>query len=419
MNLKHFILALVALLAMPAALGARSSEFVKVGPDGQFHIGDSIYRFAGTNFWYGPILASEGPGGDRARLTRELDRMQEMGIDNLRILAGAEAPDSTRHHISPVLQTAPGVYNDDLLRGLDYFMAELEKRNMKAVIYLTNSWEWSGGYGSYLTWNGHGTPPDPTDDGYNEYVDHAAKFVLDPKARQMALDHAKFMVGRVNTVTGKPYSQSPAIMAWQVANEPRAFSKEGKEALAQWISDTAKAIKAIDPNHMVSTGSEGKYGCEIDLDLWTRIHAAPEIDYAIIHLWPTNWGWAKRDSCEYMVDRAIDRSGKYIDEHIAAMKPYGKPLVIEEFGYPRNGLKFAVGTPIEARDKYYTYIFNRYRNDSRIGGINFWGWNGEARPVAETWTPGAPFCCDPAHEPQGFYGVFDNDLSTIRIIRGK
>ena len=42
---------------------------------------------------------------------------------------------------------------------------------------------------------------------------------------------------------------------------------------------------------MISTGSEGKYGCESDMALVELIHSYPEIDYVNIHIWPTNWGW--------------------------------------------------------------------------------------------------------------------------------
>lgn len=393
-------------------------KMIRIGEDAQFHIGTSTepYRFVGTNFWYGPILASDSPGGDYTRLTRELDILRSLGITNLRILAGAEGPAGLPHHISPVLQISPGVYNESLLVGLDRFMAELERRDMRAVIYLTNAWEWSGGYGSYLQWTGHGQAPVPGIDGYREYVDHVAQFVLSDSARQMAVDHARFMAGRTNTVTGRPYSESPAIMAWQVCNEPRAFSNEGKEALLNWIRDMACAIKEVDPNHMVSTGSEGKYGCETDLDLWTRIHSLPEIDYAIIHLWPTNWGWASRDSVEAHVDRACRMSDEYINEHLDAIASAGKPLVIEEFGYPRNGFRFSPEVPVTARDRYYSHIIDRFHTDRRIAGLNFWGWNGSGRPSAEMWQPGADFLCDPAHEPQGMYGVFDTDTTTIEIL---
>ena len=55
-------------------------------------------------------------------------------------------------HIEPTLRTAPGVYNDTILAGLDFLISEMEKRDMKAVVYLNNAWEWSGGYGQYLEW---------------------------------------------------------------------------------------------------------------------------------------------------------------------------------------------------------------------------------------------------------------------------
>ena len=426
--MKQFpVMAAAAIVAAAAVAGCggktsapeqQTPQFVTVGDDGQFYRGDSVYRFRGTNFWYGPILASDGPGGDYDRLVAELDSLKAMGITNLRVLAGAEGPDSTLHHISPVLQPEPGVYNEDLLKGLDRFIAELEKRDMTAVIYLTNAWEWSGGYGSYLQWTGHGPCPDPAD-GYNEYVDHVAQFVLDTAATNLYLNHVRNMVGRTNSVTGKPYSQSPAIMAWQVANEPRAFSEEGKNALAHWIRRTAREIKAIDTNHLVSTGSEGSVGCQLDLDLWKRIHMFPEIDYAIIHLWPTNWGWARRDSSDADLKYAIQYSGEYITEHLEAIKPHRKPLVIEEFGYPRAGFSFDINAAVDSRDEYYRYIIERFEKEPGIGGFNFWGWNGFGRPQHQTWQPGDPFLCDPAHEPQGMYGVFSCDSSTIAILRGK
>lgn len=414
-------LSAIAAGALTALSVSAATPFVHVDSLGNFTDGDSAYRFIGTNFWYGPILASDGEGGNRQRLSRELDSLQSLGINNLRILAGAEGPAGLPHHIAPALQISPGEYNDTLLTGLDRFMAELERRDMKAVIYLTNAWEWSGGYGSYLQWTGHGKAPVPGIDGYKQYVDHVSRFVLDEKARKMAVDHARFMAGRVNSVTGRPYSESPAIMSWQVCNEPRAFSKAGKEALAGWIRDMAVAIKSADPNHMVSTGSEGMYGCEIDLDLWTRIHGMEEIDYAIIHLWPTNWGWASRDSVEAHVPRACDLSDEYIDAHLKALADAGirKPLVIEEFGYPRDGFRFDPESPTTARDKYYAHILDRFRSEPRIAGINFWGWNGEGRPAdrnSNIWQPGDDFLCDPAHEPQGMYGIFNTD-STVGLFR--
>ena len=106
--------------------------FVK---DGNFYIGDKPYSYVGTNFWYGAILGSQGEGGDRERLIRELDFMKENGINNLRILVGGDGANGIPSRIQPTLQKEPGVYNDEILDGLDFLLKEMAKRQMYAVQY--------------------------------------------------------------------------------------------------------------------------------------------------------------------------------------------------------------------------------------------------------------------------------------------
>ena len=65
------------------------SPFIQV-KNGQFIRNGQPYYYIGTNFWYGAILASEGTGGNRERLHQELDSLKAIGIDNLRILVGAD-----------------------------------------------------------------------------------------------------------------------------------------------------------------------------------------------------------------------------------------------------------------------------------------------------------------------------------------
>lgn len=410
-----FCVVAAAVLLLASCARQSAPEFVTV-ENGCFMLGGKPYKYIGTNLWYAPILASEGVGGDRERLEAELDSLQALGINNLRILAGADGAHGVRTHIEPTLQVRPGVYNDTLLRGLDYLLYRLEQRDMKAVIYLTNSWEWSGGFSTYLEWTGHGTAPLPTEVDWSTFCDYVCNFVMDDSAKQMYYNHVRAIVGRTNSVTGKPYAESPAIMAWQVANEPRAFSSEGKDSLAAWIGHTAKLIKSIDGNHLVSTGSEGKYGCEVDIDLWARIHTMPCIDYAIIHVWPHTWQWVARDSVASGVGNACSATYDYIAEHYALIKDSGRPLVLEEFGYPRDDRSLTPGSPTVGRDAYYEYIFDLMRDSDMLAGCNFWGWGGMARPVHENWQPGDSFTCDPAHEPQGSYSVFDCDTTTLQVI---
>lgn len=375
------------------------------------------YKFIGANFWYGPILASEGRGGDRGRLCRELDRMQRLGINNLRILVGADGEEGTPDKISPVLQRAPGRYNDTLLAGLDYLLREMGRRGMLAVLYLNNAWEWSGGYGYYLERAGAGKSVLPNRDGYDNYVSYAALFATNTEAHRLFFDHVSYLLGRTNRYTGRAYRDDPTIMSWQICNEPRAFSLAALPAFEDWLRRTAALIRRLAPHQLISVGSEGAYGCENDMDSYERIGSDPNIDYLNIHVWPANWGWARRDSLTDHLARACLLSRRYIERHLPVCRRLGKPLVMEEFGYLRDGYRFAPGSPVTARNAYYRYMFALMDSIPELAGINFWAWGGEGRPSHERWQPGDAYVGDPAQEPQGLYSVFDSDRQTLKIIR--
>ena len=398
-----------------------STDFITADNSG-FTKNGKQYTYIGTNMWYASILGSTGEGGDRERLCKELDRLKEIGVTNLRILSGPDAGSALANPAKPYLQTAPGVLNDTILQGLDFMIAELEKRDMNAVIYLNNAWDWSGGFGFYLKECGYGNSPNTNvDGGYNRYVDYCADFARDKKALGLYYDYIKQIITRKNSITGRYYKDEPAIMAWQLCNEPRPFSQDNKEAFAKWIGKAAAIIKHHDPNHLVSTGSEGYIGCEVDMQLCERIHADKNIDYITIHIWPVNWGWAPRSNPDSGIENACAESGNYINEHIALAKRLGKPLVIEEFGYSRKENKPGTDIPTDSRDTFYRYIFEQVAKSVNEGsplvGCNFWGWGGSGRPRDLVWQAGDDYLCDPPHEPQGWYSVFDNDTTTINVIK--
>lgn len=376
------------------------------------------YNYIGTNMWYASILGSTGEGGDRERLCKELDILKSIGVTNLRILAGPDAGSALANPAKPYLQQAPGVLNDTLLAGLDYTIAELDKRNMHAVIYLNNAWDWSGGYGFYLKECGYGDSPNANvEGGYSRYVDYCAQFSRCEEAQQLYYNFIKQIVSRKNSITGRYYKDEPAIMSWQLCNEPRPFARDNKEQFAEWIAKAAALIKSIDGNHLVSTGSEGIIGCEGDEELCERMHADKNVDYLTIHIWPANWGWAPRHAPDSGINNACKKSIEYIEKHIAMARKINKPLVIEEFGYPRKDNVSGVGVPTDSRDRFYRCIFEQVADNKDIAGCNFWGWAGSGRPHDAVWCPGDDYLCDPPHEPQGWYSVFDCDTTTIEIIK--
>ena len=403
---------------------AEQPSFVHV-KDGKFVCEDYPSHFVGTNFWYGAILGSEGVGGNRGRLEAELDTLKALGMTNLRVLVGGDGPDGVPTRVTPTLQKEPGVYNDTIFRGLDYLLAEMAERNMKAVLYINNSWEWSGGYGMYLEWAGAGKSLIPAEVGYGPFMESVSHFVTNEKAKELFYNHVRHVVSRTNTVTGRPYKDDPTIFSWQIGNEPRCFRSDslGQSAFVDFMWTTASLIKSIDPNHMVSSGSEGRHGCETSLELFEKIHSCPDIDYMNIHIWPYNWSWVRENTLKTNLPVAIENTDKYIDEHVAVAARYGKPVVLEEFGFPRDDFQFAKGTHTTARDEYYRHVFGRIVESAKEGGLfaglNFWGWGGLASQ-SETnlyWKLGDDYCGDPGQEQQGLNSVYACDESTITVIR--
>ena len=425
-NMKKQFLLLTVLLFLLGACAPKPAEhsFIKVNADGQFVRDGKPYYFVGANFWYGAILGSEGEGGNRERLHKELDFLKSIGINNLRVLVGADGENGIKTRVKPSLQVAPGVYNDTILAGLDYFMNELRERDMTAVLYLNNSWEWSGGYSVYLQWSGHGDAVVPAVDGWPAYMEYVKQFPQSDSAKALFANHVNYIVSRTNRYNQIKYVDDPTIMSWQIGNEPRAFSDENKEPFARWMADVAAQIKSLDPNHMVSSGSEGSWGCEMDMNLFEKIHADPNINYLNIHIWPYNWSWVKADSLTELLPRAKENTKKYIDDHMVIARKYSKPIVLEEFGFPRDGFSFSKEAPTTARDEYYRYVFDLIRQDRESGGLfagcNFWAWGGFAgqNPDHVFWEKGDDYTGDPAQEQQGLNSVFATD-STIEIIKAE
>ncbi|HYQ15556.1 MAG TPA: beta-mannosidase [Polyangiaceae bacterium] len=388
-------------------------------------LGAEPYRFVGANIWYGAYLGADAAYGDRARLGRELDRLQALGVSNLRILASAEES-PLKSSIKPGFRTKSG-WNDALLGGLDYCLAELGKRGLKAVLYLTNFWEWSGGMGAYL-WYATGSYMDNGDPAHPwpEFPDHNADFYGSPAAIAMFHEHVRRVVARTNSVTGVAYRDDPTIMAWQLCNEPRPAGSEAKIAASlpayyEWISRTARLIRSLDGNHLVSLGQEGTVAAEGREDVVTDAHA--EIDYVTAHIWPLNWGWVDGKDLSGTWATGAAKVADYLKVHERLATSLGKPLILEEFGFPRDGELYDPSASTSFRERYYAMIYGAVEasvaSDGPICGSNFWAWNGEARAehADHRFKDGDHrYMGDPPHEPQGWYGNFDSDQAIAALI---
>lgn len=123
----------------------------------------------------------------------------------------------------------------DGLQRLDYVVASAEKRGVKLIINFVNNWSDYGGMAAYVSAYGG------TQTGWytNEEIQAA---------------YRKYVAAVVSR-----YVDSPAVFAWELANEPRCQGCD-PSVIYNWVKSTSEYIKSLDSKHMVCIG-DGQCNC--------------------------------------------------------------------------------------------------------------------------------------------------------------
>jgi mannan endo-1,4-beta-mannosidase len=331
--------------------------------------------FAGANNYYQMLHRSSGRAADADEV---LDKMAARSLTLLRTWAFQDmcefAPSCLLAAPARALsdgQRPVDFISEDTLRGLDATLAAADARSIRVILTFVNNWADYGGIDRWTLWR-FGSP------------NHDA-FYTDPIIRAWFKELIALLIGRVNTVNGRTYRDDPAIFAWELANEPRA-SASSAAALDAWIAEMSTHVKSLDPNHLVTTGTEDFYGPAYsarNTDSWMAAcgtdfilnHRHPAIDFATCHVWPENWGWNPIGNRRSALDRALN----YVNRRVRdAAETLAKPLLIEEFGLPRdNKGKGVNGGPTQVRDQFYAEVFYDFAQRSvaahgPCGGTLFW-----------------------------------------------
>lgn len=389
-------------------------------------IKNKVYYFVGTNFWYASYLGLEkNPVKGVDRLRKELDFLKSQNIQNIRVLAGVEGSGKLNgaNRVEPAYQYEAGKFNDMNLNGLDILMDEAGKRNIKVILFLSNNWEWSGGWLQYLIWNNKIDKIKSAEKlNWDDQRDFTAKFYTCEECKNQYFEQVRKIITRRNSVNGKKYTKDKTLMAWEIANEPRPMRPAANEDYKKFIAESAAFIKSLDKNHLVTTGSEGEQGTE-DMNLYKENHADKNIDYLTIHIWPKNWEWFRNDTMDTDFESVKKKTSEYIQAHIKIADELKKPLVLEEFGFPRDGHSFDINSTTTLRDRYYENVLELWNEsinqNGSFAGCSFWAFNGIAKPIPGQifWKKGDDYMGDPPMEEQGLNGVFISDQSTWEIIR--
>ena len=247
---------------------------------------------------------------------------------------------------------------------------------VKLVLPLGNFWDAYGGARQYVAWAGL---PDSKEGDPRFFTEH--------EVIGLYKQYVTSLLSRVNTLDGIRYGEHPAVLGWELLNEPRGVGLDWRgEAMRAWVDELSGVVKALAPGHLVGTGEEG-FDTSFegyDGSFWRgasgkslfeasasfqRNTASPLIGFGSAHFYPEAWG---------LRPEATARSGaRWISEHAALAGQLSKPLFLGEFGL-RNGGGFSLE---ERRALYRGWMRCAWR--AGVGGIAPWMFAYDARP--ETW----------------------------------
>jgi mannan endo-1,4-beta-mannosidase len=237
------------------------------------------------------------------------------------------------------------------LERLDALIAAAEEADLRLILPLVNYWKDFGGMPQYLRWLGI---PGGQDAFYRE-----------PVARAAYRTWVQTILTRRNTRTNRTYLDEPAVMAWELANEPRCEVAGGRELLLDWIGEMSAFVKSLDRNHLLALGDEGFLRhAHVHDHLYDGSHGVDgeatlnfgEIDFGTYHFYP--------DAMQH----APEFGETWIRDHVASGQRANKPMLLEEYGLALN--TSAAPTPADRKTWYSRWIHSVF--EAGGGGDLLW-----------------------------------------------
>ncbi|TVP84655.1 MAG: hypothetical protein EA375_06135 [Acholeplasmataceae bacterium] len=337
--------------------------------DGFFFEGDSEepFRFLGTNN-YTLHYKSD------AMIDDAIQQAADMGIRVIRMWAFFDGWEDEGRANYAYGQIAPGVFNVspvdyfgeilydrntgarkdpvNVLDRVDYTIKRAGQYGIRVVLVMTNYYPEFGGMNAYVKWH---------NDLYGTSLSRTA-FYTNTTIKTWYKNWLAHVVNRTNQLTGVPYREDPTIFSWQLANEPDGA------AVHTWAAEMSAYLKeTLNVQQMVSAGAQGSlghapstleinrhtaggriaedddfaysfvrqgiggnhYGYGTSVNHWELLQI-DTLDYVTAHLYPDHWGVPRTYAIEY--------GEKFIKDHVALAKYWGKPFVLEEYGIMRPNL---------------------------------------------------------------------------------
>ena len=358
----------------------------------QLLVNGAPYRIAGANNYYLAYVQEDVQ-------TAVLDLADPLNLNTLRIWAfldaGAPGPNDVYFQFWDSAKQAPSYHDGpNGLERLDRAIALAGQRGFRVILTLTNNWPDFGGMPQYVKWLG---------------LPAKNHFYRSEVARQAYRNWVEQLIMRRNSITGRLYRDEPAILAWELSNEPRCETDDGKplddgvQTLIAWVDEMSRFIRSLDANHLIAVGDEGyfrhqlsggnalfngRYGVSCEELLGVGL-----VDFGTCHLYPQQMG-AGHDPVEFGL--------MWIREHQQAAERANKPMLLEEYGVLFGGAGEIQSTAERNR------IFDAWLKEvENLGGVGDMLWM-----LGLPKSPGQPY--DPDHyvvsQPDSIPAVRDHAI---------
>ncbi|KAK5108877.1 hypothetical protein LTR62_007767 [Meristemomyces frigidus] len=269
--------------------------------------GTGAKYFAGTNAWWASHILSDS---DLDIVFSEIKNTQ---LQVVRVWGfGSVNTDPGPDSVFFQLLNSTGSYINYAANGiprLDAVVSYAERVGVKVVLNFVNNWSDLGGIASYNA----------------AFGGNATTWYTDTTSQQVYRDYIELLVNR--------YKCSPAVFAWELANEPRCHGCN-TSVIYDWATSISQYIKSLDSKHMVTLGDEGwfapadgigdgsyGYGGAEGVDFTLNL-GIETIDYGVFHLYPDSWSYNETWGSTWIL------------EHDAVGAQLLKPVVLEEYGGP-------------------------------------------------------------------------------------
>lgn len=98
-----------------------------------------------------------------------------------------------------------------------------------------------------------------------------------------------------------------------------------------------------------------------------------------------------------------------------------KPLILEEFGLPKDNVVFNRKSLTVLRNRYYGEVSEMVKEHTIQKSVfrrcSFWAWGRFVQPRHLFWQKGGDYMRDPGQEEQGLDSACDTD-ATVKLVAG-